>query len=149
MAREYARAHNIAFQSVEIVCRMSLKPARFEDAKIRYKPMHRSPIVNKGSGLKPGNKRLGPGKKVNAWANARKSLKVQFEAMGITSCELQYDGCANDDYLGFAHAAKRRKLTSEDLDHVILACNFCHDKIEFLAPEEMKAIVDETIEGRG
>jgi hypothetical protein len=116
--------------------------------------MRRSPIVNKGlglkrkSGMKRSNKRLGPGKKVNAWTNVRKSLKVEFEAMGITVCELQYEGCANDVYLGFAHAAKRRKLTPEDLDHVILACNFCHDKIEFLEPEEMKRIVDETIEGR-
>jgi hypothetical protein len=32
--------------------RMSLRPANYEDAKSRYKPMRRSPIVNKGSGLK-------------------------------------------------------------------------------------------------
>lgn len=87
--------------------------------------------------------RINPlGKKGKAWAKARADLKTEFEAMGITSCELEYEGCAGDDYLGFAHAAKRRKLTAEDLPHVILACNFCHDQIEIKPPEEMKRIVD-------
>lgn len=89
-------------------------------------------------------KRLNPiGKKGKAWIDARAQLKIEFENhFGITACELRYRGCAYDDYLGFAHAAKRRKLTPEDLDHVILACNFCHDQIEIKSPEEMKRIVD-------
>lgn len=83
------------------------------------------------------------GKKTKAWNDARAELKVEFEYVyGITTCELRYKNCANDDYLGFAHAAKRRKLTPDDLKHVILACNFCHDELEVLLPEEMKRIVD-------
>jgi hypothetical protein len=88
------------------------------------------------------------GKKGKAWASKRADLKVDFAAIGITSCELRYKDCANDDYLGFAHAAKRRKITNEDLGHVILACNFCHDSLEVMKPEDMKRIVDETVRNR-
>ena len=94
-------------------------------------------------------KRINPlGPKGKAWKDARADLKMEFLALGITTCELRYEGCWFDDALGFAHAAKRRKLTAEDLGHVILVCNICHDQIEFLPPEEMKRIVDETIQGR-
>jgi hypothetical protein len=82
------------------------------------------------------------GKKGKVWKEKRDELKVIHEAIGITTCELRYEGCAVDDYLGFAHAAKRRKLSKEDLGHVILACNFCHDKLEVMPPEQMKRIVD-------
>lgn len=88
------------------------------------------------------------GKKTKAWEKARAELKVEHESMGITTCELRYEGCWNDDALGFAHAAKRRKLTSVDLKHAIVACGSCHDKIEFLKPEEMERIVNETIHNR-
>lgn len=82
------------------------------------------------------------GKKTKAWDNARADLKMEFLALGITSCELRYPGCWFDNALGFAHAAKRRKLTAEDLNHVVLACNPCHDILEIKPPEEMKRIVD-------
>lgn len=95
-------------------------------------------------------KRINPiGPKTKAWSNTRVELKAEFEFQyGITTCELRYEGCWRDNALGFAHAAKRRKLTREDLKHVILCCNPCHDQIEFLSPEEMKRIVDETIQNR-
>jgi hypothetical protein len=95
-----------------------------------------------------GSKRLTAGKKTKRWAAERRTLVQKFAAMGITSCELRYEGCWNDNALGFAHAAKRRKLREQDLDVVILACNPCHDHIEFLAPEEMERIVNETISSR-
>jgi hypothetical protein len=82
------------------------------------------------------------GKKGKEWKDAPDGLKLEFEAIGITSCELKYEDCWTDNALGFAHAAKRRKLSREDLKHVILICNPCHDRIEFLPPEEMKRIVD-------
>lgn len=93
--------------------------------------------------------RLNPrGRKVKAWESARRKLKIRFAAMGIMSCELRYPGCWFDNGLGFAHAAKRVKLKGDDLYHVILACNPCHDKIEFLPAEEMKRIVDNVIQAR-
>lgn len=103
-------------------------------------------------GTKPmkRGKRLNPiGPKTKAWNDARVELKIEFEFQyGITTCELRYEGCWLDSALGFAHAEKRRKLTREDLKHVILSCGPCHDEIEFLAPEQMKRIVDETVQNR-
>lgn len=94
--------------------------------------MRRSP-------MKRGKPMRTIGKKGKAWIDARAELKIEFEfTYGITTCELHYEGCWIDNALGFAHAAKRRKLSNEDLKHVILCCNPCHDQIEFLSPEKMK-----------
>lgn len=95
-------------------------------------------------------KRINPvGPKGRAWRDVRNGLKTEFEfTYGITTCELRYEGCWNDDALGFAHAAKRRKLIREDLKHVILACNPCHDLLEVKPPEEMKRIVDQICQQR-
>jgi hypothetical protein len=94
---------------------------------------------------KPMNKR---GKKVKAWEDERAKLKQRFLAVGIITCELRYAGCAFDNYLGFAHADKRRNLSAKDLSVVVLACNFCHDDIEVRAHEEMKRIVMAVIAAR-
>lgn len=91
---------------------------------------------------------LKAGKKVRAWSKARRALKVEFMAMGITSCELRYEGCFGDDGLGFAHHSKRRKLKPEDMTTVILVCNQCHDQIERLPPLDMFCLVNETIASR-
>lgn len=100
------------------------------------KPMKRSPMKRAG-------------KKTKAWADTRSELKVEFEfTYGITTCELRYKGCWNDNALGFAHAAKRRNLTRDDLKHVILACNPCHDLLEIKQPEEMKEIVNQICQQR-
>lgn len=91
--------------------------------------------------------KIGP--KTEAWNDARAELKIEFETVyGVTTCELRYAGCWFDNALGFAHAEKRRKLSREDLKHVILACNPCHDILEVKPPEEMKRIVDETVHNR-
>jgi hypothetical protein len=101
---------------------------------------------------KPGLARtstLGIGKKGLAWAETRSRLKIRFEAWGITECEANLAGCARDDYLGFMHRMKRRKITTqEELETVALACNFCHDKIEALSPEGMFEAVTKIIEAR-
>ena len=68
--------------------------------------------------------------------------------MGITACELRYPGCAFDNFLGFAHAKKRRKLPKSELSVVILACNLCHDQIERLPEKEMQHIVMSVINAR-
>jgi hypothetical protein len=89
------------------------------------------------------------GKKTRAWRNCVVRLKKKFERMGITSCELQYEGCWGDHSLGFAHGRKRRWLREDELESlVILACNYCHDVIERKSPEEMLAVVQETIHKR-
>ena len=110
----------------------------------------RATAKKQASRLKRGGK-LGSGKKTKRWASVRAGLKKRFAAAGITHCELfgvLPHLCSYDDYLGFAHNAKRRKLTDADLYHVILACNPGHDIIEHWQPEEMKAIVNSVIHRR-
>ena len=56
----------------------------------------------------------------------------QFEKWGITVCELNFDGCVKNMYLGFAHTKKRRNITTpEDLRRVVLACQPCHHVVEY------------------
>lgn len=89
------------------------------------------------------------GKKTIQWANTRARLKKKFLAMGITSCELGYEGCKHDDYLSFAHGKKRRHLQGDELETlVILACQNCHSRIERMPEAAMCAIVSSVIAER-
>lgn len=93
--------------------------------------------------------RLRPGKQTafNLASNAR--LKIRFGALSIESCELGYKNCTRDNFLTWAHGCKRRKLIGDELDTlVILACQNCHNAIEFLPPAEMLAIVEGVIARR-
>lgn len=67
--------------------------------------------------------------KVQIWNRIRKQLKKDFEKAGITSCELKLEGCVHNNFLGFAHTKKRRDVT--DLRRVVLACQNCHERVEF------------------
>jgi hypothetical protein len=69
------------------------------------------------------------------WWKAKQKLKEVFIEKGITTCELRFPGCWHDDTLAFAHKEKRafyrtRPKLLGSFSHVLLACNFCHDKIE-------------------
>lgn len=98
------------------------------------------------SAMKRGTKRLKAGKKSKEWMAVRRRLKIQFEAQGITGCELRYEGCFGEGALGFAHGRKRRHLQGDELETLtILSCNHCHDRIEYLPPEQMLAIVQDVI----
>ena len=80
-------------------------------------------------------KTIKPGKKTLAWNKTRAELKIEFEDMGITSCELQFPECTRDNFLGFAHTKKRRYVT--DLKRVVLACTNCHQTVEYTPDMEM------------
>jgi hypothetical protein len=109
----------------------------------RSKPMKRS-AMNRS--VRPVKKL---GKKSKQWIAVRRRLKVEFQALGIMSCELRYEGCAGDTMLGFAHGRKRRHLKGDELETLtILACNHCHDAIEYLGPEKMLEIVERAIARR-
>lgn len=85
--------------------------------------------------------------KANRASNAR--LKKKFESLGITRCELNYPNCTPDNFLTWAHGRKRRRLLDGELDSLVcLACQNCHSRIEFLAPEAMLAIVQSVISER-
>lgn len=81
------------------------------------------------------------GKKTKAWDAIRRVLKKRFAAAGVTTCEIGEDFCVRDNYLGFAHAKKRRNCSAKDLWTVILACASCHSVIELLPEAEMKKAV--------
>lgn len=71
---------------------------------------------------------MGPGKKTEAWAAIRKELKIEFERLGVTRCQV----CFTDNGLGFAHCRKRRNLLEGEIYHVALLCNDpCHNDLEF------------------
>ena len=88
------------------------------------------------------------GKKTNEWIDVREVLKKRFFKAGITKCEIKFDNCARDNFLGFAHLEKRRKLTHKDLYKVVLSCNICHDIIERWPAEKMKAFLLKIIADR-
>ena len=88
--------------------------------------------------------------KVATWEACVARLKPAFQRAAITRCELHGRRCAWDNFLGFAHAKKRRNLPADGSEDatVILACNICHDTIERLPEDEMGRIVMRTIAAR-
>ncbi len=87
------------------------------------------------------------GVKTDAWEITRKVLVARFAAVGITQCELGYDGCWKNNTLTFAHSKKRRYIESdEELREVCLCCQSCHARIEF--NPDMYEIVRRVIAGR-
>jgi hypothetical protein len=75
------------------------------------------------------------GKWTKLWEKERAKLKKEFEEKGICYCELGFDDCFRNNFLGFAHRHKRIFYRSSpellgDFNQVILACQNCHDIIE-------------------
>jgi hypothetical protein len=71
------------------------------------------------------------------------------EFKGHQFCEARFPHeCTGREQLTWAHNAKRRKLSTEDLTHAALICVNAHNIIEVLPPEEMRRIVDEIIADR-
>ena len=91
---------------------------------------------------------IGKGKRTREWDNVRAELKIEFEARDITRCELRLPGCWRDNALGFAHTKKRRNLEGDDIRRVVLACNPCHDRVEFLGESRMQVILERIINRR-
>lgn len=94
-------------------------------------------------------KKVWKGRKTREWENARRELKGEFAAMGITSCELRLAGCWKDNSLSFAHSAKRRYLTPDQIKEVVLCCTPCHQRIEVFGGPVMQALVRDIISKRG
>lgn len=89
------------------------------------------------------------GKKTRAWENARRRIKAHFENLGVTFCELRYDGCKLNSFLGFAHSKRRRLIvTKEELFEVCLACQNCHEILDRKPHAETERIVKQVIQNR-
>ena len=85
------------------------------------------------------------GRKARRWAKVRRELKAEFEARGITRCEV----CGADDRLGFAHSRKRRNITTdEEMREVALLCNTHHDELELQGEEKMRPQIQAIIRRR-
>lgn len=79
--------------------------------------------------------------------NRRANAVLAKTFKGERYCEARFPhDCTKGDFLTWAHNAKRRK--NPDLLHAALICQNAHHCIEYLPPEEMKAIVDGIIEQR-
>src|SRR3972149_2289932 len=95
------------------------------------------------------------GLKGQEWAAVRKQLKAEFEACGITRCEIRLPGCMGKFAMSFAHAVKRSRLVAgaphdsqDSLYCCVLSCGYCHAMIEKLPADRMREIVMLTIESR-
>lgn len=83
--------------------------------------------------------------KQQIWHNARRKLKIQFERMGVTRCEM----CQGTFALSFAHRLKRRFITTEEeLMTVALLCQKDHERIEHSGHDEMFRRITEIISNR-
>ena len=102
-----------------------------------------------------------PGKKVNDWEAAKKVLKPAFAAVGLTYCEVGYylqqipehaDRIATHNhsfFLTWAHGDKRNNLVGNELITLVaLACVDCHNYIERMPAEKMRAIIEAIIKSR-
>jgi hypothetical protein len=90
-------------------------------------------------------RRVGKKGKLNQKAN--RILAKEFKGPQYCEATFPHD-CTGSEQLTWAHNAKRRKLSTEDLTHAALICINAHNVIEVKSPEEMKAIVDEIIQIR-
>lgn len=79
--------------------------------------------------------------KVKIWDKIRAELKIQFDAWGITFCEI----CKSSWNLSFAHSKKRRNIIGDEIYEVALLCVPCHMEIEKLGQVKMYPIIMEII----
>lgn len=93
-----------------------------------------------------------PGKRTLNWEDGRKELKKLFAAWGITSCEIRFEGCLRDNFLGFAHVERQKVMTLKEVrspDKVCLACQQCHQTLDFeMDKKSSKAFMEAIIEQR-
>jgi len=88
---------------------------------------------------------MSPKQRRKLWDVLRPKLKKEFDALGITRCEV----CGIGIFLGFAHRYKRRFIhTEEELRLVALLCAGCHEEIEFTGHLPMYERITSIIENR-
>lgn len=80
-----------------------------------------------------------PGIRTKTNREANKILVKIYQMNGITSCEIQKEGCTGQMFLGFAHLHLRDWYWERGKDSLallssfkqtVLACTNCHQKIE-------------------
>lgn len=99
------------------------------------------------------------GRKTKDWNNAKRKLKVAFQNVGLTHCEvgvylMQFAEHREVMYrhrhrfaLSWAHGDKRRNLVGDELVTLVaLACQDCHNYIEYR--DDMREIIEAVIASR-
>lgn len=105
--------------------------------------MNRQPIQRK-TPMKRG-KPLRRVSKNNWWERLRPKLKVEFVRSGIVRCEV----CGGEFSLGFAHAEKRRFITTrQQQQEVALLCHDHHGILERMKHALMAAHIRIIIDNR-
>lgn len=93
--------------------------------------------------MKPGTKRLGPGKKTKANLKANAITGRQVELENLMFCWL----CGSTFNLTRSHSQKRRELP--ELTHIAILDGECHDWLEYqLDPDTRERANDLLIERR-
>lgn len=88
--------------------------------------------------------------KVQEWSKIKKIQEKAFEKAGINECELRLTMCKPKLFLAFAHGKKRKELSGNELANlIVLACQPCHEHIEYNIPKnQMLQVVEDTIRAR-
>lgn len=78
----------------------------------------------------------------------RTEIIPQFIVWGIHTCEIRSYQCINSSLLGFAHTKKRRHITThKELLRVVLACQPCHNIVEYRCKEVYGMSMTEFLDG--
>lgn len=86
-----------------------------------------------------------PKDRVKLWKRLLPKLKAEFEAMGVTRCEI----CGGTFALSFAHRKKRRMISDEqELRYVVLLCQKHHEALEHSGHENMYEAITKIWEDR-
>ena len=82
--------------------------------------------------------------KIAGWSRIQKELVEDFRKAGIKSCEIKLGCCTKNWLLGFAHTKKRRYIT--DIKRVVLACQPCHEQVEYFCKKITGKTMEEFLE---
>ena len=91
---------------------------------------------------------LGRGRKTREWEKVRAQLKIRFERIGITACEIRLKQCWGDYALSFAHTKKRADMLPGDIEKAVLACAPCHTAVEGMKKDAMQSLLEGIIAAR-
>lgn len=89
------------------------------------------------------------------WEDVRPVIKEKLIAIGITGCELKWQGCKGSAFPTLAHSLRRVEIgkysgreQEKRMIEVIWACQHCHSKLDARKREDTYNIVCEVIKNR-
>jgi hypothetical protein len=95
------------------------------------------PVPKPSKREKKPKKAPGAGKRTNAWQKGLHDLKQAFAEHKVMDCEIRFEGCLKNNFLGFAHVKRRVNYDEQELvdpNNVVLACQQCHYTVDYEMP---------------